>query len=138
MINHIIIDKLARLVWEETRFFNISVKKTQPKLKPFYWPCFQFLLPEIRHEYKEWIAYLLFSDLPDFSADERHLQAISNRIAAGWVIGEERNDAAKEDPYLIPLSDCESWFQEWCADRDKIMIRILKQEFRNWNHISVI
>ena len=118
--------RITREIWEKTRCLNIAFKRKEPALKGFFWPCWNFMLPEIRYEYLSWIHYLLKHDLPDFSPTERHAQAVCNRIAHGWRIGERRDNAQMTDPYLIPLADCPDWFQTWCVDRDKLMISMIK------------
>jgi hypothetical protein len=118
--------KTTREIWEKTRIFNIEFKRKEPALKGFFWPCWNFMMPEIRIEYLQWVHYLLKNDMPDFSADERHNQAIQNRIAHGWKLGERRDNAGMTDPYLIPLCDCPDWFQTWCLERDNLMKEHLK------------
>lgn len=116
-------------IWEETRLFNIALKKKRPGgggLNNFWWPCWETMLPEIKSEYLGWVEHLVRNDLPAFSAAERHQQAVENRAANGWVIGELRSDIRKEDPYLLPLNECPGWFQEWCEDRDNLMMKMLK------------
>lgn len=118
--------KITREIWERTRELNIQFKRKEPALKRFFWPCWNFMIPEIRIEYLHWINYLLKNDLPDFSADERHNQAIENRIQHGWRLEDIRDDGLKFDPYLKPLSECPDWFQVWCLERDNLMKNIIK------------
>lgn len=127
-----ILEQLTRIIWEETKLYNIDMRRKIPDLKPFFWTCYDGLLPEIRHEYLEWVQYLIENDLPYFSAKERHNQAIINRIRAGWHWGEVRDNKTKSDPYLIPLYNCPVWFQDWCVSRDNLMIKILKDNFKLW------
>jgi hypothetical protein len=124
--------KITRDIWEQTRFLNIGFKRKEPALKRFFWPCWNFMLPEIRHEYLTWISYLIKNDLPDFSADERHQQAVENRIQHGWQLEDIRDDGMKFDPYLKPLAQCPDWFQTWCNSRDNLMKKIIKEAL--WNH----
>ena len=119
--------KTARTIWERTRDLNLGFKRKTPELSRFCWPCWNFMIPEIRYEYLVWIDFLVRNDLPDFSPDERHAQAVENRIAHGWKLEDIRDDGLKFDPYLKPLGDCPDWFQTWCAERDKLMKKILKE-----------
>lgn len=130
-ITHSELERISEAVWYEVFLKNIRYKKkVKPYLDDFWWFCWEgmkAITPEICKEHMQWNAYVLLSENYEFAPEEKHMQAVSLRIASGWHMGERRNNAKKTDPFLMPLSDCPDWFAEWCILRDKTVQYILKQ-----------
>jgi hypothetical protein len=124
------LEQISEAVWYEVFLKNIRYKKkVKPHLNDFCWFCWSGMkvtTPEICTEHMQWNANILLTGNYEFSPEDKHLQAITNRIANGWTYGERRNNDTKSDPYLTELIHCPDWFAEWCIIRDNTVKNILK------------
>lgn len=121
--------KVTRHIWEESRLYNIKFRNKYkfdiPELKPFRWPCWvgqKLIGQEILVEYAVWVRHLISRGAPDFDPAVRHQDALNNRIANGWKIGECKDIVNKIDPYLVPFDQLPEWLIEMCLSRDRIML----------------
>jgi hypothetical protein len=132
-ITHAELEKISGAVWYEVFLKNIRFKrKVKPNLDDFWWFCWdgmKVITPEICIEHMQWNSYILLNDAYDFTPEDKHMQAITNRMANGWQYGDRRHNATKTDPFLMPLYDCPEWFIDWCILRDQTSQYILKQFF---------